>query len=448
MSFSNVDVVEGGETAIFRIQQALSKEAPYDLILLDWKMEGIDGVAAAQKIRKLAPVNEQPIIFLISAYGEKDIIDGEHSSLFDGFLYKPLNSSTLLERVHSVLLQRSKTTPAVHKGKGRILVVEDNVINMKVISRLLTKEGFSLAEATDGQMALNLLHEQEFDLILMDIRMPGMTGLEASEKIRQLPKLKHIPIIAMTAQALPGDREKCFAAGMTDYITKPIGLDELCTMLDQYLPESNEEKGSLMPISDNSLDFPEIEGLDCPLALERMQGDIPLYLDILSEFYFHILHFYLNDEEQLLSMEHITIADTLHSLQGTASNVEANEIRQKLNLFETDLRENQQYPSFDQLKELRSILVFQLEQLDAFVAGPSYPRYQENATVASREAIDEYFSTLFKLFQKNNDRSLFFSACKYLITASILSSPDFVKHLSRLFDQRELKQIVNTLFED
>jgi CheY-like chemotaxis protein len=228
-------------------EQALEmlKGTPYDLAILDMHMPDMDGATLAQKIR--AAGHPLPLV-LFSSLGRKEASD----SLFTATLAKPLRQSQLFDTLVSLLAHEDtpKAAPTAVKPRMdaqmaerhplRILLAEDNVVNQKLALRLLQQMGYRADVASNGIEAIECCARQPYDVVLMDVQMPEMDGLEATRRIvARWPSLVTRPrIVAMTANAMQGDREECLAAGMDDYVTKPIRVDALVQALLSAAPRS------------------------------------------------------------------------------------------------------------------------------------------------------------------------------------------------------------------
>jgi len=230
-----------GQEALAEIQRAAADGVPYRVILLDFMMPGIDGIDLAHRIRAL-PLQPPPKLFLLSSAGPQLLDSGE---VVDQSLCKPVKPSDLLDTIVSALgVARLDSPPDLRDTNAdpslpplRILVVEDNRVNQNVAARFLERRGHHARIVDNGRKALEALEEDpSFDLVLMDVQMPVMNGYEATRAIREQEAgaERHLPIVAMTAHAMTGDREKCFAVGMDGYVTKPLRAQEL----DQALAET------------------------------------------------------------------------------------------------------------------------------------------------------------------------------------------------------------------
>jgi len=283
----DADTVASGAEAL-----RIHAQQPYDLILMDWRMPGMDGLEASDRIRALAA--PAPRIILVTAYGDEEVMRQLSARTLDGFLTKPVTSSSLQEAIHLALGLPS--TPQAHQPgdpgtdpavlaqlKGtEVLVVEDNEFNQQVATELLACLGVQATVARNGYEALEKVHSHRFDAVLMDLQMPVMDGYEATRQLRQDPELAALPILAMTAHAMQQERERCQSLGMNDYITKPIDPAALATTLARWVrrlapaPSSN---GSALPAV-----LDDLPGISREAGMACFLGMVPLYEKMLGRF--------------------------------------------------------------------------------------------------------------------------------------------------------------------
>jgi PAS domain S-box-containing protein len=212
---------------------------PYDLVMLDRRMPGLDGLQTAQAIRRMPGLVPRPRLILLTTSGAEPLDAPSGRGLFDACLPKPVTPSSLRQAIQTRPQPEagdgSAATPSILAGV-RVLLVEDQEFNQQVGQELLQVLGADVVVAADGQEALERLADHPFDLVFMDLQMPRMDGHEATRRIRQNPAFQDLPIIAMTAHAMAEERERCMAAGMNDFLTKPIQLDRLATVASAWAP--------------------------------------------------------------------------------------------------------------------------------------------------------------------------------------------------------------------
>ncbi|MEP7259179.1 MAG: response regulator, partial [Flavitalea sp.] len=239
-------VCTNGQEALAFISKSLLDKDPYDLIITDHQMPGMDGITLVKEIKKVLNGHTEPFILMLSSI-EKTIYQHEAEELgVNKFLSKPVKLQEI-DNMLATLFQKKvdkgklEIIPSIKKfnGAGCVLIVEDEPVNMLLISEVLKKMGLKVLKAGSGKEALEILGQQSPELIFMDINMPGMDGYTATQIIRQFPDARrNIPIIALTADAMKEDKERCLAVGMNDYISKPFRLAEIELALKHYLKAS------------------------------------------------------------------------------------------------------------------------------------------------------------------------------------------------------------------
>jgi two-component system sensor histidine kinase/response regulator len=237
-------LTEGGGESLEVLGRFQERGTPLRLVLLDSQMPAMDGFGVAQRIAGDPKLAGTLIIMLTSSGKPGDAARCRELGI-SGYLPKPVKRTDLLEAIRVVLgfekqAEKSPTLVTVHslrqqKAQLNILLAEDNAVNQRLAVRLLEKRGHIVVVADTGKMALECLDRQSFDLVLMDVQMPEMDGLQATLEIRKSEKIsgKHIPIIAMTAHAMVGDKARCLEAGMDDYLSKPIQSNDLFATIER-----------------------------------------------------------------------------------------------------------------------------------------------------------------------------------------------------------------------
>ena len=240
----SADVADGGRAALDAMSAAVSRGTPYDLVVSDLHMPEIDGLMLAEAIMESPDLRRVPVILLTSSSGH---LDAETSSRLGiaASLTKPVRQSHLYDAIASALHgtmpePRTVSPPEVPAGpvRGHVLVAEDNQVNQRVAAAMLERLGYRADVAGNGLEVIDALQRIPYDAVLMDCQMPDMDGFEATRAIREREGAdRHTLIIAMTASAMEGDRDRCLAAGMDDYISKPVRVDDLALMLDRWIPQ-------------------------------------------------------------------------------------------------------------------------------------------------------------------------------------------------------------------
>ena len=246
----NPHLVHTGSEALAAVQQARAAGEPYRAVLLDWRMPDMSGIETAQRLREHTGA-DKPAIILISDYASEDSARQVQRLALDGLLSKPITASDLLDALLLALGAdvlrgpRQQRSAALQAGsmRGRsVLVVEDNRLNQMVMRELLESAGAEVFVAGDGADALEQCQRRSFDALLMDLQMPVMGGIECTERLRAAGNA--VPIIAMTASAMPGDRERCMQAGMNEYLSKPVDVEKLAASLTRWLKLDGTQAGA------------------------------------------------------------------------------------------------------------------------------------------------------------------------------------------------------------
>ena len=289
----HAEAAADGERALARVEEALAAGTPFGLYLFDWRLPGIDGVETARRIERLLD-GEDALMIMVTAFGQREPEVWAGGVEWDGFLSKPYSRHQLIDTLIAAWRGGEADIPAVRVGAwmtqrliGEVLVVEDNPINQQVARELLENMGLTVSIAGSGETALSMLAERRWDLILMDVEMPGIDGFETTRRIRGQNDSADIPIVAMTAHAITGDRERCLRAGMDAYISKPIDPRRLFELLAGLLPRAAEKDREAVAHAERTegMRLPAaLPGLDCPAGLVQTGRNQALYHRLLGEF--------------------------------------------------------------------------------------------------------------------------------------------------------------------
>ncbi|MBU2277849.1 MAG: response regulator [Gammaproteobacteria bacterium] len=385
------DQTDNGYQAIEMVRQAKSTSEPYDFVLMDWRMPGIDGIETSRRIQQL---DDAPHILMVSAYDREQAKASLQDVKISRFIEKPVNQSILLDALYSMLEQDMPLHPVMevtevpNLAKYRILLVEDHAINRQVALGILKDSQVQVDIAENGLLAIHRLQQQRYDLVLMDIQMPEMDGLTACQHIRQQLLLTELPVIAMTAHAMASDIAKSKAAGMDDHLTKPIDPQQLYRTLAHYLPAEPQQRpmpqveqaGPTLTEQQQLQQLAECSAIDSARALKNLGGKLQLYLKLIEDFQLEhqhqapkLLDLFQHQQWQPLYLD-------IHSLKSTSAYIGAFEFSQLCQQFETAL--SQQSASAEAMQQLCEQLQQLLQQLSNVLPTAAINRQFQNLTDA------------------------------------------------------------------
>ncbi|MBV8466728.1 MAG: response regulator [Burkholderiales bacterium] len=338
----DVQAVETGQQAWNAIQGA-DNANPYQLVLTDWQMPGLDGIELTRKVKHDEQLAHPPLMVLVTAFGREEIRSRAEQAAVDAFLLKPLNRSTLVDTLVTLMSgtehvpeDLSRHRQASFVGGQRVLIVEDNDVNQQIASELLDSVGLPSDIAENGQEALDRLNAAEpgyYSLIFMDLQMPVMDGHEATIAIRADERYAKLPIVAMTAHAMVEERERCLREGMQDHISKPIDPDVLIECVFRWLgmPETRAKTSAeyVPPTPDADLDRTS--------GLRRVAGNAALYQRLLQQF-IDRFKTAAADLAATLANDRERAVHDVHSLRGVAANLGANRVAHVATEIENGLR--------------------------------------------------------------------------------------------------------------
>ncbi len=322
-----VDVAEHAADALETIRHADSTQDPYLMVLADWQMPELDGVALARRICHDSRLSTIPVIVLMIPFGREDIREEAEAAGVGGFLFKPINETILRETLIRVCSPRlghvQPVLPQQQFPGMRVLLAEDNDINQQIAIELLGMVGVAVDVAGTGREAYASLCESAdaYHLVLMDLEMPEMDGHEATRLIRQDARFDKLPIVAMTAHALAEVRDQCLAEGMQDYLTKPIHPEKLYAVLERCCPDSVQWKLAPPPLTHAVL--PPLHGIDNALGLGHVAGNATLYRQLLERFVQTQQSVVLEVRQFLQAQLKPDAVRRVHSLRSVAANIGA-----------------------------------------------------------------------------------------------------------------------------
>ncbi len=312
-----VDLASSGREALAAMQAAMVENASYDLVLMDWKMPGMDGISTVKTMREMIDQAHLPTVLMVSAYGQDEVMAEAAAVGVSAFLVKPIDPVLLRQTLAALFRtgrdgKSAKAPPTFNVATAaadgaaavapalrgsRVLVVEDNEINREVAFALLTDAGLVVEVAENGRVACErVLHAaSHYDLVLMDIQMPEMDGFEATLRIREVWSADRLPIIAMTAHAYDADRKRCLDSGMNDHVAKPVDPAQLIAVLDRWLkprpveliptvapaPPGSTPPGPAEPAAELPASLPPF---DLEAGLARLNGKRAMLRRLIIEF--------------------------------------------------------------------------------------------------------------------------------------------------------------------
>jgi two-component system sensor histidine kinase/response regulator len=372
--------VHGGAAAIAALEAAQREGSPYGLVLMDWMMPDLDGLATIQRIRADPVLSTMPAFVMVTAHSRDEFMEQALGTKIDGLLIKPVGPSALLDSILCALGKevvsrgrKQERQEASHEAEqmvrgAHLLLVEDNLVNQELALEILQAAGIRVDVANNGSQAVGMVGRNPYDGVLMDCQMPVMDGFEATRQIRADGRFADLPILAMTANAMSGDRELCLASGMNDHIGKPIDITQLFATLARWIKPQNppaQVQASALGTggggrSGPGAALPVIEGLDLAQAMRRMGGNAKLIRKLMGRF----------SETQAGTMERIqaaiaqrdmeTATREAHTTKGLAGNIGATRLLAKAGDLEGALKHGDSdalTPALDAMEaELASLL--------------------------------------------------------------------------------------------
>ena len=380
------ECVSSGDEALRELSAADSQD-PYGLVLMDWRMPGMDGLETSRVIKRDIGLRNPPKIILVTAFGGEEVRLQAEEIGIEGFLQKPVTPSTVLDTLMSLFsaagIEKIPATAQHGEHAGplasglRVLLVEDNEVNQQIAMELLESEGAKVDIASNGVQAVRALIEGDqpppFDVVFMDLQMPEMDGFTATRLIRAQPHLQKLPIIAMTAHVMADEIQRCLEAGMNDHVGKPIDVEAFFATLARWTP-SRAVEASLLPsktarAGDETI-LPELAGIDVAAGLQRTAGNKQLYRDLLVQF--AVKHESTGNKitEALESGDRNQAELLAHSLKGVAGNLGINQIFILAGTLETAIPESRD--GIERLiEELTSALDRQIRMIRAALPADS-----------------------------------------------------------------------------
>jgi two-component system sensor histidine kinase/response regulator len=357
----DVTLAASGREGLVELENAPA-DRPIELVIMDWKMPGLDGIETARRIKQHPTLKHIPAIIMVTAYGREDVMRKAEQLGLEGFLLKPVSPSVLFDAIMQAFgreisetlrgaYNKEKVTETLQNIRGaRILLVEDNEINQQVAREILEGAELKVTLANNGQEAVDAVQKDHFDAVLMDVQMPVMDGYTATRKIREWetevkkedsalsPQSSALPIIAMTAHAMAGDEEKSLTAGMNGHVTKPIDPDQLFAALQKWIPPTDRRASSRQTKVSNGKEaaaaqppprpaeqkLPDsLPGFDLAEGLKRLRGNQQLYRKLLLDFGAKYTQVAAEIRQALDGGDLKQAHSLIHNLKGLAGNLAA-----------------------------------------------------------------------------------------------------------------------------
>lgn len=372
----SVDTASCGIEALRLIEQR-AKDQEYDVIFVDWRMPEMDGWETCERIRQLLRPDTSSMVMMVTAHGRELLAQrqGQMPSLFDGFLVKPVTASMLFDAVAESRASLGKVIPITARPMVsqqrlaglRILVVEDNLVNQQVAHDLLSNDGAIVSVAASGQAAIDAIDGaiHLFDVVLMDIQMPDMDGYTATRIIRQQFTQQALPIIAMTANAMPSDRDAALAVGMNDHVGKPFDLAQLIRVILQH---TNCAPPLDAVITSDERGADDLADFDVTSALRRLGGSVPIYQRALKSFIQEVGSFESAFRMAIQDKQYSDAHRILHTMKGVAGTIGANRLAEMVIKEEQLLEQQTSNGAWRELDELWLLAAQVIEAAKQYLA--------------------------------------------------------------------------------
>lgn len=366
----NVTLATDGIAALEKVKQSTAVGG-YDLVIIDWKMPGMDGIETARNIREMTGLIKMPKILLISSLSQGEMLRYLESGQVNGILSKPFQQSQLLDAIMGIFGhgeetgKRSAPEPIfeaalIAKVSGAyLLLVEDNEINQQVAQELLERAGIRVAIAVNGEEAIARVLEEKFDGVLMDMQMPVMDGVTATGEIRKYPQFASLPIIAMTANVMVSDLENYLTVGMNDHIAKPIDPDKMIGVLAKWIiPEhpTISRAATKTEIALNAEALPDLPGIKVAESVRRMGGGASIYFRILEQFRQDQKNVVAEIRAALSAGDHKNAERLAHTLRGVSGTLGAEMLQKKSQKLEDGIRNRMSSETDSLLAQIETIL--------------------------------------------------------------------------------------------
>ncbi len=465
----DASAVNSGHKALTALTQAQTTGRPYDLVLMDWMMPSMDGLATILRIRAEYAFNQTLVYMMVTAQSRDELLEQAGKMKLDGLLIKPLCPLSLMDGILTALgkevLTRARkrqrwtaNVDVMQSMRGAyVLLVEDNLVNQELALEILQQAGIRVDVANHGAQALEMAEQADYDGVLMDCQMPVMDGFEATRKFRADQRFATLPILAMTANATRNAREMCFAAGMNDYISKPIDFNQLFIMMARWI---NPKPGLVQAVVENQpthqsgAGLPSIPCLDLHQAMRRMGGNVHLIRKMIGRFAETQADVMLRINAAFAVGDMSTVRREIHTVKGLAGNIGA----VQLVALSMELEAMLLHPQAESLPALLNDWEQELGMVIAQIGKATGPELDapapvvdisaESAAAAAavldKAALASQFAQLATLLENNDTRA---GKLVDSVAATLygLGQGNAVRQMNGLITQYEFEQALETL---
>jgi len=392
--------VASGQEALSELEKAESNDG-YDLVLMDWKMPGMDGIETTRRIKESSKLSNIPVL-LVTGYGREEIKLRAEDAGIEGFLIKPISPfllyDTIMEKFGEETSKTShvpeqilETTEALKPIKGAsILLVEDNAINQQVATELLEQAGFVVTAVSNGNQGVQAVKGSEYDLVLMDVQMPEMDGHEATKIIRKERSPDSLPIVALTAHAMAGEREKALNSGMNDYLSKPIKAEDLYAVLTKWIKPAERSVPVFKepPSPEKSYALPrELPGLNISEGLENVGGEKEFFKKLLLDFHEDYRSAAGEMMQALMNGQTEYVQRRAHTIKGVAGTIGAKDLMKNSaaleHAFISDAKEDRRALMVELTKSLNEVM-----KSIGVILAPAYEHHEKRSGPGGAENVD------------------------------------------------------------
>ena len=426
-----VDLAASAGTALDMIHAA-DVERPYGVVFTDLDMPGMDGIDLIGAVKGDDTLNASPRMVLLSSHGHDEARSHVEHAKADGYLMKPVNASALVDTLVELFAPRTRLSRGTHEKMPRfrdltVLLVEDNEINQQIAVELMQAAGARVEIASNGRVALDklmLAGPERYDLVFMDVQMPEMDGHEATRRIRADSRFDALPIVAMTAHAMVEERERCFAAGMNDHLTKPIDPIGLYRAISRWCPQHVVHDAPAAPSTAAPAE-PDlvIEGIDVQDGLSRTLGNRAFYLEMLSRFRESQTNAVEDLRDALATHDRVLAERLAHSLKGTAALLGATQLAQLAERLEFDIHRGVQADALTLwLDELDHTMRALLSSIGNVLPVPTAQKVQRSTGMVDRDEVQSIIRRFARLLRDSDGEATDLLAQSTNLLAAVLDA--------------------------